>query len=98
MTTELFQAMQAAQAAFNAADAAGDNAQALALLAPLEAAERAYYAAEGKAQAEWDALPEGRRKDSAWTNADDTVTENGAQGDRLYWLQMAVASFEFAEG
>lgn len=88
MTTPLFRAMRQA-AAFEA------DALSLEKLTALGAAEKAYCAAVRKAQAAWDALPEGAAKDSAEVNANDTAIEQAVNAaDQLYRLEMAVASYE----
>lgn len=79
----LFQAHQAAQAAF---DADGT----LLTLPALEAAERAFFAALAAASAEWNAIPEGAAKSSAETNAYDT---EGTDENELYWLDIAIRTY-----
>lgn len=87
-TTELFQTMKAAELAYNADD------MNTAKLDVLEAAEKAYFAALTKRQAQWDALPAGERKDSAEQNAHDTNVETDFDGDRLRWLEIALGTYE----
>lgn len=82
-TTDLFQRVQAAEAAF-----ALNND--LVVLHKLEDAERAYYDAVAAARAEWNVLPAGDRKDSAEQNAYDT---EGCDVDELRWFEIAIMSF-----
>lgn len=60
------------------------------------ACEDAYWAAEAKAKAKWDAIPECDAKDSAYINADDTQAEKMfSAGNRLAWYLCAISSFDF---
>ncbi len=55
----------------------------------------AYVAAESKARAAWNAIPEGNAKDSAHNNADDVMfTEKLIPADdMLGWLRAAVDTY-----
>jgi hypothetical protein len=60
-----------------------------------KAAADAYWAAEAKAKAEWDAIPEGEAKDSAYYNAEEMMGEGLFSFDnRLAWYVAAVATYE----
>lgn len=62
-----------------------------------EVAAAAYWAAESKAKAEWDAIPECDAKDSAMINADDMMGEGlFSYENKLAWYVAAVASYDFA--
>jgi hypothetical protein len=84
-TTELFQTMKTAEAAFNADD------MNTAKLDVLETAEKAYFAKVTELRAKWAALPEDERKDSAEQNAHDT--EDTAV-DQLRWYEIALSTYE----
>lgn len=62
-----------------------------------EAAANAYWAAEAKARAAWDAIPEGDEKDSAMFNADDMWFDEKlfSEKNKLAWYKAAVASYPF---
>lgn len=82
-----FEAMKAAEAAFEA------DAMSTEKLAALEVAERAYFAAENKARDQWAAVEASGDRDSADLNASETVVENGyAEADRLAWYRFAIGS------
>ena len=86
----LYQTMKAAEAKFATTGLVAD-------IAPLEVSEKAYFAAVAAKKAEWKAIPEGNKKDSAENNAYDTCEENSVSlSDEIYWLEMAFASYELA--
>lgn len=59
------------------------------------AVSQAYWAAESKAKAAWDAIPEGEAKDSAYENAEQMLLDNlFSLENRLAWYVAAVASYE----
>lgn len=84
-TTELFQAMNTAEAAWNA------NELNIELLHAYEATERAYFGKIAELRKIWDTLPDGERKDSAITNAYDT---EGTEADELRWFEIALMTYE----
>jgi hypothetical protein len=85
MTTALFQAFTAADAAWNADELNLD------LLRASDAAYAAYMAAVAATRAEWNAIPEGNGKFSAEINAHDT---EGTDIDELFWLEIAIRTYE----
>jgi hypothetical protein len=85
MTTDIFQAHAAAEAAYQADD------MNISLLNASDAAFAAYMKATATARDEWNALPKGDAKDSAETNAEDT---EGTDVDQLYWYEIAIRTYE----
>jgi hypothetical protein len=90
--TDLYAAMNAAEAAFAADDT-------IANLRALEAAEQAYFAYLKVARSQWNALPEGDRKDSAEQNANDTrdVDQAFEPGNELAWFHVALGSYDMLD-
>lgn len=91
--TDLFAAYKAADAAYEADVTADDK-----VWKAFDTAAAAYSAAVAAKTAEWDALPEGDAKCSAEENANDTVYVDlaGSPDDRLFWLQIAIGSYDEA--
>ena len=60
-----------------------------------DAAFFAYIKAEGVAKKQWDAIPEGAAKDSAYENADEMmyVEKLIMERDRLGWLRSAIDTY-----
>lgn len=61
-----------------------------------EAAADAYWAAEAKAKAAWDAIPAGDKKDSAEINANDMWGDEKLFSDanKLAWYLAAVRTYD----
>lgn len=61
-----------------------------------EAAADAYWAAESKAKAAWDAIPAGDKKDSAEINANDMWGDENLFSDanKLAWYLAAVSTYD----
>lgn len=61
-----------------------------------EAAADAYWAAEAKAKAIWDAIPAGDKKDSAEINANDMWGDEKLFSDanKLAWYRAAVGTYD----
>jgi len=61
-----------------------------------EAAADAYWAAEFKAKAAWDAIPEGDKKDSAEINANDMWGDEKLFSDanKLAWYRAAIDTYD----
>jgi hypothetical protein len=89
--TDLFAAYQAADAAVDAAVAYDAKVWKAA-----DVASAAYFAAVAAKTAKWNALPECDAKCSAEENANDTVYVElaGSPEDRLFWLQIAIGSYD----
>ena len=83
-TTDLFETLKTAEAAWNADDLNLD------LLYALEFAERAYGDAVAARRAKWNALPAGDTKSSAEENANDT---EDCRFDRLRWFEVAICGY-----
>jgi hypothetical protein len=94
MTTDLYNAKIAAEAAYQAtikdSYSTDELIDALAKGKAWDQAEFAYSNGLAAARAEFNALPNNLAKQSAEENANDT---EGCEIDQLYWFQIAISSY-----